>query len=330
MTKSPTTKRPRLALWLKLIVTVGLVAYLYVRLRTQMGQVFASLANAQLAFLVAALLNNLIVRYVMACQTSFAMRVHGVHYPALRLFGINLRTLFYGFFLPGDISSMGVKWYLISRIGGLRAQTFATLAYLRLLNLTVLVSVGLIAMVAKSPFDSLVLLLGCLGLLLVLILATIAIHLRAAEAVFAWIKRVPFYRHVPAAVAQRINTLHDAFLSFSSLDSWSVAGLWAMGLAIKIAITISFWLISMALGLDLGLISLLWIHSVVELVQLLPISFSGIGTREISVIYMLGLFAISEADGLSFSLIIFGLRIVVVLVGGLIILADWLSLGRES
>jgi len=79
-------------------------------------------------------------------------------------------------------------------------------------------------------------------------------------------------------------------------------------------------LISRLLGIELNLLVLSSIILIVDLVVLLPISFSGIGIRDISFIGLFGLFGVSmeKAVLLSFSILI--IHLVIIGIGGILLL----------
>lgn len=79
----------------------------------------------------------------------------------------------------------------------------------------------------------------------------------------------------------------------------------------------------------MSFVTLLWIQSAVEVIQFLPISISGLGVREISVIYMLGSLGVAESTALGFSLLILVLRIGMIGMGGLFAGTD-LIFGQPS
>ena len=145
-------KPPRYGFWLSLAVTVALIAYLC--LRISFREVLSAFAGLHPGWLVLAFANALLGRYFISYQTSYAMRVYGVRYSAWQMFSITLRTLFYGSFLPGEIGAAGVKWFLISKMDGLRAETFAAMVYLRLNQLIILLGMGIVAIMIKWPFPS--------------------------------------------------------------------------------------------------------------------------------------------------------------------------------
>lgn len=312
----------------KLLLTAALLYLVWRMVEGELGAVAQTLRGASLSLLALTFLNHLFGRFLMAWQTGLSMRVYGARYSPLTLFAINLKTLFFAFFLPGDFGGSAVKWYLITRIDGRRAEALAAMIYIRMVNLLVVLLTGLGALLFRWPFSDrsgLVYLIMALAFVLAVM---VALHLRLTQRWWDRLLTAKAVSRLGAGVIGRLNKVHDAFMAVSTYSARDLAVLWGFSVAVKLSITLSFWLAARALGLEVGLVSLLWIHSAVEIVQFLPISIGGLGTREITAIYLLGLFGIAEPAALGFSLVLFSLRLGMVALGGL--LAGWDALRGGS
>lgn len=73
--------------------------------------------------------------------------------------------------------------------------------------------------------------------------------------------------------------------------------------------------ISEALGLNLSLLQVVIVSVLSTIVALLPISVAGIGTREITTIYVFGLFGVNKEAAVLFSLFVFTINITSVALG---------------
>jgi hypothetical protein len=311
-----------------LAVTVALIAYLC--LRISFREVLSAFAGLHPGWLVLAFANALLGRYFISYQTSYAMRVYGVRYSAWQMFSITLRTLFYGSFLPGEIGAAGVKWFLISKMDGLRAETFAAMVYLRLNQLIILLGMGIVAIMIKWPFPSRALFPLAWAALVVLLLAVISLHSRYQRPAVEFLQRRSFYRRLPTALIRRMNNVFESFQAISRFSLGAMILIWLWSLAFKLSVTVSFWLIGFSLGIHVDFLTLIWVNSVVEIVHLLPISIAGLGPREASMVYMLSLRGIPDSMGLAFSLIIFVLRILVALLGGVLVLVGAIGAAQRA
>ncbi|MCK9451251.1 MAG: flippase-like domain-containing protein [Bacteroidales bacterium] len=81
--------------------------------------------------------------------------------------------------------------------------------------------------------------------------------------------------------------------------------LWAITLAAYLAFYAALALIFKAVSIDLRIIDIALIFSVVGLVTILPISWAGFGTREVSLVYLLAFYYIPAETAITFSLLQF-------------------------
>jgi hypothetical protein len=63
------------------------------------------------------------------------------------------------------------------------------------------------------------------------------------------------------------------------------------------------YLLALSIGIDVGLFFFILVIPIISLLDLLPISISGIGTRDIALIFLFGLKSISAEQAVAFSLI---------------------------
>jgi uncharacterized protein (TIRG00374 family) len=63
------------------------------------------------------------------------------------------------------------------------------------------------------------------------------------------------------------------------------------------------YLLALSLGINIGLFFFILVIPVLSLLDLLPISISGIGTRDVALIFLFGLNGISAEQAVAFSLL---------------------------
>jgi uncharacterized membrane protein YbhN (UPF0104 family) len=312
----------------KVAMSAALLWLAWYMVEGDLGGVYDALRNASLPLLGLTLLNDLSGRFLMAWQTSRSMKVYGARYPVSSMLAINLKTAFFSFFMPGDLGGAAIKWYFIARIEGKGPETLAAMIYVRIVNMLVLLVTGLGALAFKWPFESRSALAFILAALALGIVAILVIHLRLTEAAWARLLSSRWGGLPGTGVIRWLDKLHSALMTMGRIPLRQLLLLWSLSFAIKLSVTLTFWLAAHTLGLAPGFVVLLWIHSAVELVQFLPVSIAGLGVREITAIYLLGHFGVAEADALAFSLLLFALRIALVLLGGA--LAFWHAFHGEG
>jgi uncharacterized protein (TIRG00374 family) len=88
------------------------------------------------------------------------------------------------------------------------------------------------------------------------------------------------------------------------------------------------YFIALSMGLELSFVDVATISVLVAIVSILPISIAGLGTREITVIYLFGLFNINKETALLFSLLIFTIDLIITSLGLIPYLKESLLINR--
>ena len=92
--------------------------------------------------------------------------------------------------------------------------------------------------------------------------------------------------------------------------------IWSM--LIKLPHVFAFYFLALSLNINLSVIQCAWLFSIVSLVTLLPISFSGLGVRESTLIVILSKIGIERFNSLSLSILIFLTVILIAAIGGIV------------
>lgn len=299
--------------WLFRLLGLGLVGLLLARLDLAQVQLLLRQANGWLVMLAVPLVIPLILIKTIRWQGILsAQAIHYRLYPAfLSYFG----SIFIGFLTPGRLGEF-VKAFHVSHDQDVPlAQGFASVLADRLFDLYALLLVGLAAVfvLAEGP-ARLVPTLGLLGLSLSLVILL-------NETLFGRLKQL----------GRRLGWAgHKLFHP----DGWLLqirAGLrrltWPWLLATVGWTVFSYliffgqcYLLALALDLPVDFLQVSYAVALGSLVTLLPLSISGLGTREATMIAYLGTLQIPAEAALSFSLLIF---VTFYLAGGLMGAVAW-------
>ena len=82
--------------------------------------------------------------------------------------------------------------------------------------------------------------------------------------------------------------------------------LWAITLVAYLAFYYALALIFKSVNIDIRIIDIALVFSVVGLVTILPVSWAGFGTREVSLVYLLAFYGVPAETAITFSLLQFG------------------------
>lgn len=321
--------KPWLIWSIRLVFTVVALVWLVSRIRSvDLGPVTA---NLSLFVVFVSVILQLTIRLLAAGQLSFGMRALRMHFRLAELFTITMISGFYSLVLPGDLAGGLVGWRRLSRRDRKGVEVGALLIYLRLINTLSLLLFGLagiwFAPIAIAPILRVIVVLMALGLILV---ALPFFSPKVATAMEKISVKVASGLPVPASLLRISETAWQSIRAFHSLaHPSSLAVLVSISIASQLLGVLSITLLTTMLGIGVPLFALIWIRSAITLVQMLPISLAGIGVREISLVALLYLYGVTEAQALTLSLVLLGTRLIIGFMGGLFELRDVLLRRRQ-
>lgn len=307
----------RIFKWLiKCFITIGILYYLF--LKIPVDQVVLALINTKIIYLLPVFLLQVGMRYINASQLKVFIRQQRMKFTVFELMKINLITQFYGLLLPGEISSGFVKWHKLSRENKMRAQAIACVVLSRTVNILCLAVLGIIFFLIERPYNSVPIGISLIfGLMLSLLLYLSIVNASVSSRMQDLISKLNVFK-IPQLLQEKINNVWNSIkrfheLSFSALN-------YALFLSFLFQFTgiLSVYLIMQAIGIDISIISIIWIRATVIFIQMFPVSISGLGVREGTFVFLLRRYGVSAPDAMALSFIIFAVMVIMGLIGGIL------------
>ncbi|MFH1278213.1 MAG: lysylphosphatidylglycerol synthase transmembrane domain-containing protein [Candidatus Eisenbacteria bacterium] len=295
-------------------IGIGILAYLLATLRP--GNVVRVFAAADPASLAVGFVLLLTIRSLGAWQLAVAIRHLDFPLTIIRAFLINAISTFYGLVLPGgEAGGAVVKWYALTRQGGKRAEAFATMLLLRIVNTAVIILVGITALLVENPLRLENTFVVPAALVAGLAAALLLFRDSTARRLELSIGRAP--RWVPERFRRGILGVFVSLGNFKSLSARQTTIILAVPLVSQAASVLLFIAVTHSLGLNIPLVAQLWIISMVYLIQTVPAGVFGLGLREGALVLLLPRYGADPAEALAFSLILYGYNFLYGLTGGI-------------
>jgi hypothetical protein len=253
--------------------------------------------------------------YIDANRTKMMTDLQGMTLTVGAICRISFVTSFYALFLPGYLAGGVIRWHRLSRHDRKPAQALAIVVFGRLFSTIITVGLGLACWClderARTHLAFGVVLLALLaGLLFAYWLMFSG---NRARSLAAWIAR---QRWVPAALGTRFCKVLNSAGRFEQLSASRLLSTAALLLLNEVIGVMSFYLLAVSVGLGLSVLSIGWIRTCVMLVTLLPLSIMGLGVRETSLIAILGIYGLSPALAVAYSLLLLSRTVLIGLFGG--------------
>jgi uncharacterized protein (TIRG00374 family) len=278
---------------------------------------FAAIRNTQPSFLIAAILLNVPQIFLKALRWRFLMLAQGIEYgissSALAYFG----SIFIGLLTPGRLGEF-VKTIHVSRDCGIpSARAFSSVLVDRLFDLYALLLFGAAALFSTTQKQNATLLFVEAAILLVVPLLAI-LHRGTFERLQALAAKAGKFGVKLFGEGSWLQELRAYLITLR----WSHILIALVFTASAYALFFSqCYLLALGMNLRVSILTICFAVSLGSLVTLIPISISGLGTREAAMIAYLGRHGISPELSLGYSLLVF---VTFYLAGGLIGAIAWL------
>lgn len=270
----------------------------------------ASVADVALAFALA-----LVGQVVIALRFVLLTRAQGTPLTPRLALEINLESVFYGLMLPGGNLSRGA--IRVFKFAGPTGDVLGSIASVVVDRLAATVALGLVGQVFwlldRPPGAEPV------GLIL---LAT-------------WVVPAGFYlfvrgRPLPSAAAggwiSRIRMAAESVRRFADMSTATWGAVLGLSIAAQLLTGLVYFILAAGVGIEIPFVRLAWIASATNLITMLPVSPSGLGMREGTLVLLLGKYGVAGPAALALSFLVFACTIVLLgLAGGVLEARRWFS-----
>jgi len=297
----------------------GCAALVLVFLKTDPRAVADALRTTRAIFLPAAVVATFAVTWLMACRWGLIVAVRGNAPSVSRLFGYYLIGGFFTNFIPGGgVSGDVARLIYVDRDVRDKAFIVSTLVYERLVGVFVLLLIGLAATMTQKATIASSRTINILEVMLAagFVLSTALMSRRVSSRVAGVILRLGEFlgmRRLASGAARTLGSVLDMRLRLGMLAATIM-----LSLAIRVVWTLGCYVVVLAMGLPLSLLTVFWFMSIVDLVRLLPISVGGLGVREWVLVALFSGVGLSAEKALTFSILAFAPIYLNALVGGLL------------
>ncbi len=284
-------------------------------------EVLLSLRSTRGSLVAAAVLLAVIQTILSARRLKVLTDWQGMGISTAEIAEINFVTGFYGLLLPGDLASGMIRWHRLAGIDRRRGEALAAIVYGRIVSTAAVVSAGagfLLIDTSRSPPGLFAVLAALLVLLVALWVFAPHARMRAAAGL------------LPSWLATRMQRLLETMGRFHRLPAASLALVAGCCLLEQAVGVLSLVALARSIDLDVGLVALGWIRSVVILVTLLPISVSGLGVREGSLLALLEPHGVPGTEAVALSFLVFARTLILALLGGALELVRVLAPSRST
>lgn len=291
----------------KVLPLVGIMIFLWIIYKLDLNEVLSVARTIRWDVVLLSLAIGFAAVYVKSLKWKKIIDYSSLNYSTWNSFVAWMVGFTVGMITPGRIGDFYRVVYLKNENKRPWGLCFATVFLDRLLDIIIMLLIagaGVLYLVSGHdvPFGR------QLGIIIgVLLVLGIVFMLVFREGLVRMIIRPLFYRLVPEKYQKSMKINYSEFFSIFNLMAKNPARLvylFVIGLMGWFMAILQAYVLALALNLDVSYVFILSIVPLLNIVELLPISFSGIGTRDAAMIFFMSLVSIKKEAAVAFSLMI--------------------------
>jgi hypothetical protein len=281
---------------------IGLVILAVILLRLDLEATVATLAEVRWGYLLLALAADPFLFGLKSWRWRELLQMQDIPYPVLDAFLVFVAGLFLGLVTPGRVGEMSQALYLKQDRGVLVSEGLANVLVDRLFDLYTILILGVAGLIWFRLLPEWI-----LGLLVAGTIAMVLMPLALlSERLAAWglrlARQLPPLRRYETRLSEATDHFQRGLRPLMTARLAVPLGLTLVAYALFFG---QAYLLALALDLQIGIAYLAVCVSVAGVITLLPISFSGLGTRDAVLIALFAPLGISAEQAVAFSTLFF-------------------------
>lgn len=289
----------------KLLPIIGISIFIYLLWKIGILKIFETLCHINLFLFLSAILILIPLIIFKAFKWKILIDACEMKCPLPKCISAWLVGFSIGLITPGKIGDFFKVLYLKKSENTTFGMLLATVVADRLADIIisiVLAILGISVIALRYTFNPIFMYASILLLFVFLVFCIVFIQKNTASKVL----KPFFYRLIPERYRGTLQiSFHDFYTGIDMMLKRRTLLVVSFLTVVSCLICIfQCYLIALSLDIDISLQFVACIIPIIMIVELIPISFSGIGTRDAALIFFLSLASISSVSAVSFSLMI--------------------------
>jgi len=302
-----------------LIKLIGIPAFIWILYSLDLKRLFDSLQSIDISYLIFVILIFFPIILLKTLRWSAILKSRGITLPLSGLYSAYMSSFSAGGVTPGRFGDM-LKFSYVRDAGYGLGISLSSAFSDRLWDAVLLLVLGLFGLPFIYPLSSGQNIVNTAFMLFMVFLIFVVI-----------LYKKPVYRLLSKLISQFIpekysNKLEgegkDFFYMLLPKDFWEFSKLLLLTLASWILYFYGYYILSKALGLNVDFLILSLILSLTALLSFIPVTISGIGTRDAALIVLLKPYGVYAEEAVAFSLSILAIFLIDIVIGFLFSLSN--------
>jgi uncharacterized protein (TIRG00374 family) len=301
----------------RVLISVSLITYLVIRHLDNLNTVISILKSINISMLLLGLAVNAIVIVIAVIRWKTLLATQKIRLGTGTLTLSVLIGFFFNNFLPTTIGGDVFRTYDIAKRANIPIGTSASVILIERFSGVVSASIyaitalflGFTTIAGQSIVIPMIIFFSIVAILVFILLNPSILRLGKLFDRFAALRRIK----------DRLRSAYDTLRSFKQYKTALVKTL-VYSFLMQFAIILNYYFIGLALGIELELITYVFISPIVATISMIPVSIGGIGLRENTLVFILISMGVSSEVAGIHSLLVFFMLVLIGIIGGIVYL----------
>ena len=301
---------------LRILISGLIVAYFSFKADWQI--IFEAFTKINLIWYVTATCIGITGPIIMACKYHLLVKNTKLKLSLPRLIIINFISRFYALLLPTALGPEAVRWYKVTKSKQGRSFFLAATIFERTLFIVILLLAGTIPLFFYTQNHNILLfrqtifptIIACYIILTFLLIFFLVPKLQE-----------PFKQLIKKYAKLSTDSIFYKFLNNFKIHHLSgKLTLLLIGLSLlwQLVLIFRIYFLFLSMSLSVTIVDVTWMGSLVLLLQVIPVSFAGIGVREGAYAYLFTLFDLPPEKGIIIGILFFTQMLILSGIGGIL------------
>ena len=283
--------------WIFRLIGIAILVYLVITM--DIHQYLSHFRNLSYIELVLAVLLVLLIYFLKSFRWKLLLQSQNINYPYRDTFLSFTSSNFIAFITPGRLGEFAKIIYLKNDLGISVSKSVSSVITDRLFDVYILLFFGLYGILITG-IGSRLLVVGFVTVCL--FIPFLLFNKNLLDKWVALISRLPFISRIISSRGEGVRQFKEGFLQLVSIRLIP-SGI--ISIASYLLLYIAAWFIAGSLDMQLNLLNIILVVSVANILSFLPISVSGLGTREAVFVFFLSRIGYTSEQALVFSTLFF-------------------------
>jgi uncharacterized protein (TIRG00374 family) len=288
-----------------LLPVIGLILFLWIMINIEIKTVAVAIGNADPFLIIMAALLSVPIVLTKSLKWKIIIKSYKTEFPLLKATEAWMIGFFLGIITPGRIGDVSRAYYMKKTTGISTGKSITTVFIDRIIDISILFLLAITGIgLSLTGFSGTREITFYVVMFFMLFLAVIILLTRRKITYFL-LKPIAS-TFIPGKYRSLLSRLfHDFYHGIGEMSKSKMAYALLVDIVSWALSVLQYCLLSLSLGLNIQLMFFFAIIPIVILLDTLPVSISGLGTRDAALIFFFSLIGLSSEMAVSLSLLAF-------------------------